>query len=188
MYQDGNIRLLPLPPPGLDWIPFGSSVLLGNSDPAQLRPAAPISTVIISPSSLVMRILFCDGGSVKLKLVARFQQTVATVYDIIKVSDPANNGLYPFATLRSMYIEDGNSDCDSVLVDGTTYHPILDDWASVDGTSFFFFRRCESKHLTLSPDIRIDVTKSSKSDNASIKAGEKRVSDWSSSKRLQCAS
>lgn len=160
MYQDGNVRLLPLPPPGMDWIPFGTSVLLGHNDPDHLRPVAPISEVIISPSSLVLHITYSDGGSAKLKLVTdSFEKIVAIVNDI-KFSGTSKPDGYPFATVRSMYIEEGNTDSDSILVDGKVSYPVLGDWATVEGTSFLFFRRCESKHLTLSPNIRIDVTKS----------------------------
>ncbi|XP_046542609.1 uncharacterized protein LOC124252645 [Haliotis rubra] len=44
IYQDGNVRLLPMTPRGASWIPFGSSVLIGQSDKS-MRPSAPISKV-----------------------------------------------------------------------------------------------------------------------------------------------
>ena len=163
MYQDGNVRLLPLPPPGVDWIPFGSSVIVGHSDPADLRPSAPITSVTFYPSTLRLHVRYHDGGSARLAL-----SSSQTVTELV-VSDIRNGGggrgdawrRLPFATLRSMYIEDGNSDCDSVLVDGKSYRPIMGQWGSLLGKSFFFFRRCESSHLTLSPDLRIDIRKTS---------------------------
>ncbi|PVD29134.1 hypothetical protein C0Q70_11731 [Pomacea canaliculata] len=158
MYQDGNARLLPLAPPGVDWIPFGSSVLIGQNDPTQLRPSAPISMVTFHPSSLRFNISYRDGGSAVVKLSVGMAHTEVTVYEI-KDARPDPSRPRPFATLRSMYLEDGNSDCDSVLVNGQKYFPILGSWEEVAGNSFVFFRRCESKHLTLSPDIKIDVKK-----------------------------
>ncbi|KAL8560157.1 hypothetical protein ACOMHN_021652 [Nucella lapillus] len=159
MYQDGNVRLAPLPPRGVDWIPFGSSVIVGHSDPADLRPSAPVTTVTFYPSTLAMHVQHLNGEAVKLKLSSTHKETQMVVKDIL-TSGRGDWGL-PFATLRSMYLEDGNSDCDSVLVDGKSYRSIMDPWGSLRGKSFFFFRRCESTHLTLSPDIRIDVTKTS---------------------------
>lgn len=160
MYQDGNVRLLPLPPPGMDWIPFGSSVIVGYSDPSDLRPSAPITSVTFFPSTLRLHVRYRDGGSAWLTLSSTQTVTELVVSDI---HSGVGRDIWrlPFATLRSMYVEDGNSDCDSVLVDGKNYRPILGQWGSMHGKSFFFFRRCESSHLTLSPDIRIDVKKTS---------------------------
>ncbi|XP_076445652.1 uncharacterized protein LOC143283334 isoform X2 [Babylonia areolata] len=159
MYQDGNVRLAPLPPPGMDWIPFGSSVIIGYSDPAHLRPSAPVTSVTFYPSTLSFHVRYQDGGSVKLKLSSTQTQTLLVVKDI--ESSGRNVWGKPFATFRSMHVEDGNSDCDSVLVDGKSYRSVMDNWGTLKGSSFFFFRRCESQHLTLSPDMRVDVKKTS---------------------------
>jgi hypothetical protein len=70
-----------------------------------------------------------------------------------------NTYLYPFVTVRSMYVEEGNTDVDSVKVDDVTTYNIMDNWGTVSGKSFAFHRRCMSKHLTLSPDIQIDILK-----------------------------
>ena len=101
-----------------------------------------------------------DGGSARLALSSSQTVTELIVSDIRSGRGDSWRRL-PFATLRSMYIEDGNSDCDSVLVDGKSYRPIMGEWGSLLGKSFFFFRRCESSHLTLSPDLRIDIRKTS---------------------------
>ena len=174
MYQDGNVRLAPLPPPGVDWIPFGSSLIVGHSDPADLRPAAPVTSVTFFPSTLRLHVRYRDGGSARLALSSSQTETELAVTDIRHGRGRAGEGegearrrLLPFATFRSMYIEDGNSDCDSVLVDGGEgwgkgggrHHPILSAWGTLHGRSFFFYRRCESSHLTLSPDLRVDVKK-----------------------------
>lgn len=159
MYQDGNVRLAPRPPPGVDWIPFGSSIIVGHSDPINdLRPSAPIAAVTFHPATLRLNVKYRNGGSAVLVLSTTQTLTQLKVSDIH--TGNVDSGL-PFATLRSMYITDSNSDCDSLLVDGKSYRPIMDRWRSVQGSSFFFFRRCESQHLTLSPDIRIDVIKTS---------------------------
>ncbi|XP_046547419.1 uncharacterized protein LOC124257416 [Haliotis rubra] len=157
LYQDGNARLLQLPPAGLDWIPFGSSMILGTTDPTSFRPASPIHRVDILRSltdDVSMDLHYYDGGYARLDLHVGMDETTLTVSNIRY----KNTAYYPFASFRSMYIEDGNSDCDRVMVDGGAIYNIMDKWRAVQGRSFTFFRQCESKHLTLSPDIRVDIT------------------------------
>ena len=57
------MRLLPVTPHGLNWIPFGSSVLLGQTDPHSSRPSAPIANVSINPTTLSMTLIYIDGGT-----------------------------------------------------------------------------------------------------------------------------
>ena len=175
MYQDGNVRLAPLPPPGVDWVPFGSSVIVGYSDPGDLRPSAPLTSVTFHPSTLELHLRYQDGGSAKLKLSVTPTFSQIKVHDI-RMGDSTRQQQQqlqqlqqqqqqqqelPFATLRSMFVESGNSDCDSLLVDGKTSYPIMGPWGTMRGKSFLFYRRCESQHLTMSPDVRIDVKKTS---------------------------
>ena len=65
---------------------------------------------------------------------------------------------FPFLTFMSMLVADGNSDVDHVSVNGKMAHRI-NDWQKLFGTSVVFFRKCLSKHNTLSPDIRVDLLK-----------------------------
>lgn len=157
LYQDGNARLLQLPPSGLDWIPFGSSVILGPTDPTSFRPASPISRVDFLSSvtdDVSLNLHYYDGGFARLDLHVDMDKTTLTVSNIRY----KNTAYYPFASFRSMYIEDGNSDCDRVMVDDAAVYNIIGQWRAAQGRSFTFFRQCESKHLTLSPDIRVDIT------------------------------
>ncbi|KAK6173017.1 hypothetical protein SNE40_016557 [Patella caerulea] len=157
LYQDGNARLLQLPPPGLDWIPFGSSVIIGSTDPKSHRPSAPISEVDIDPYSFKFNIRYVDGSSADFKLSSTIEETEIVVSNLKFAQDMS---IHPFATLRSMYVEEGNSDCDSLMIDGEKSYHIMDDWHPKNGRSFMFYRRCESKHLTLSPDILLTVRRS----------------------------
>ncbi|KAH3692213.1 hypothetical protein DPMN_191569 [Dreissena polymorpha] len=154
LYQDGNARLLPVPPQGLDWIPFGSSVIIGQTDPTVVRPYASITEAFIDETNLKIDLKYMDGGSCKLSIASSLSETRVTVSDIKLSRNPM---MYPFATFRSMYVEEGNSDVDSVMVNGVLPHHIMDDFPYLIGRSFVFHRKCMSRHLMLSPDIYIDI-------------------------------
>lgn len=155
MYQDGNIRLLPITPHGLDWIPFGSSVILGQTDPVDVRPSASISHINIVPEGLTLTIFYTDGGVVTLNIEPSFEETKLIVHDCTYARDLS---LFPFFTFRSMYVGDGNSDVDHIS-SGDASVRILDKWDNLYGHFFSFYRKCISKHNTLSPDITLDITK-----------------------------
>ncbi|KAJ8297464.1 hypothetical protein KUTeg_023995 [Tegillarca granosa] len=77
LYQDGNCRLLPLAPEGLDWIPFGTSVILGQTYSDSIRPYVSITEVHITPELWEMNVFYKDGGSLKLKLFTTYSDTTA---------------------------------------------------------------------------------------------------------------
>ncbi|KAK3579227.1 hypothetical protein CHS0354_033296 [Potamilus streckersoni] len=154
MYQDGNVRLLPITPHGLDWIPFGSSILIGQSDHMAFRPAAPLRHADIDPKELTIQLTYWDGSFLSLKLDITMKETMVIVSDAVYARPLAS---YPFLTFRSMWVADGNADVDHVGVDGNEPHHILSGWETLRGTSYAFFRKCISKHNTLSPDLRVKI-------------------------------
>ncbi|KAL3877040.1 hypothetical protein ACJMK2_034796 [Sinanodonta woodiana] len=154
MYQDGNVRLLPITPHGLDWIPFGSSILIGQSDPMAVRPAAPLRNADIDPKELTIQLAYLDGSFLSLKLDVTMKETMIIVSNPFYARSLTS---HPFLTFRSMWVSNGNADVDNVSVDGNEPHHILSGWSTLRGTSFAFFRKCISKHNTLSPDIRVKI-------------------------------
>ena len=154
IYQDGNVRLLPMTPHGLDWVPFGSSVLLGQSDPHSNRPSAPISHINIDPMKLNLKIFFKDGGVMNVVIKPKITETMLMITDAEYKKDLK---LYPFFTFRSMWVADGNADVDHVTVDGAVTERIMSDWKEIFGTFVGFYRKCISKHNTLSPDISLKI-------------------------------
>ena len=154
IYQDGNVRLLPMTPHGLDWVPFGSSVLLGQSDPHLNRPSAPISHINVDPAKLSLKIFYKDGGVMSVEIKPKITQTVLMITD---AEYKKNLKLYPFFTFRSMWVADGNADVDHVTVDGAVTKRILSGWEELFGTFVGFYRKCISKHNTLSPDISLKI-------------------------------
>lgn len=154
IYQDGMVRLLPLTPPGVDWIPFGSSVLIGESNPRQPRPSASIKSIDIDVKKMSMKIVYENGNTATLHIRSSFSETILTVSDVTY----KNRQKYPFLTFMSMWVTDGNADVDHVSVNGNIAHRVT-DWRKLFGTSFVFYRKCLSKHNTLSPDIRVELLK-----------------------------
>lgn len=154
LYQDGNARLLPVPPEGLDWIPFGSSVIVGQTDPTVVRPYASITDAYIDVNTLGMNLRYKDGGSCRLTLLSSLAETRVIVSDIVLARNPI---LFPFTTFRSMYVTEGNSDVDHIKINGMYTRHIMDDFSAMMGRSFVFHRKCMSRHLNLSPDIYIDI-------------------------------
>lgn len=154
LYQDGNARLLPVPPEGVDWIPFGSSVIVGQTDPTVVRPYASITDAYIDVNKLGIRLHYKDGGSCRLTLLSSLTETRVVVSDLFLARNPI---LFPFTTFRSMYVAEGNSDVDSIKINGIYSRHIMDDFNAMMGRSFVFHRKCMSRHLNLSPDIYIDI-------------------------------
>ncbi|XP_046329123.2 uncharacterized protein LOC124112954 [Haliotis rufescens] len=155
LYQDGNVRLLPMTPPGASWIPFGSSVLIGQTDKT-MRPSAPISKVTIDPRYLTLDVVYADGGTASMTLLPLVERTELRVTNINMARDTTTN---PFATFRSMYVEGGNADSDSVASDTQSAVHVMENWGNITGTVFGIFRRCQSTHLTQSPDLNLRIVK-----------------------------
>ena len=155
LYQDGNSRILTFPPSGIDWIPFGSSVIIGSSDPDSYRPYAAISRIDFDPRTLKFTLYFSAGGQAVVSIATNISTTTVTVSNITY----AINTSRPFATFRSMWVSDGNSDVDHVRSEASArvWHVMQDGWTSLTGRNFLFFRTCVSQHNTLSPDIRVEV-------------------------------
>ena len=153
LYQDGNSRILTFPPTGYDWIPFGSSVIIGPTDPDAHRPYAAISRVDINPDTLSLTVHYVQGDKADLILKAQTGRTEVKVTSITYVT----NSAVPFATFRSMWVRDGNADVDHVATSIHEVNPIMSGWKGITGTDVFFFRSCISQHNTLSPDIRVQI-------------------------------
>ena len=153
LYQDGMVRILPITPPGIDQIPFGSSVVIGQSIPFLPRPSASIRHIDVNLKKMEIDVFYENDNTAKLELKSSFDETS------LLVSDMKFKGIdrWPFLVLTSMWIADGNSDVDHVSVNSNAPRKVFGNWKNLYGTSFAFFRKCLSKHNTLSPDIRIEI-------------------------------
>jgi hypothetical protein len=150
VYADGYIRLIPFPPAGQSSVCMGSSVLVGPADPAE-RPYSDIASLDLRLTSETLFITYRSGGSATIDF-----STVSRTSAVLKVSgNYATN--QPFCTLRSMFVTNGNSDCDTVTwTDNsiTTTNRIM-DFVGGSGTNWLFSRRTHSIQRDSAPDIRI---------------------------------
>lgn len=147
LYEDGYMRLTPYPPVGRPYW-FGSSVIIGPAAPAK-RPYVDIQGVRINLATRCVDISYREGGTAHLCLSVNRTQAVADVQIAYDTS-------HPFATLRSMWVEDGNSDVAHIQTQDGDF-PILSGWTTLKGPRWFFHRKIRSRHNTLAPDIRIEV-------------------------------
>jgi hypothetical protein len=152
LYSDGNLRLKPQASPGGVDPVFGSSVIIGPAPRAQ-RPVAMIKSVGWVPSKQSLRILYQGGGAALVKIVeANRRVTRLSVQARYFTSREV-----PFATVRSMFVGDGNADMDSVRWAGPAGPgaQAVTTFATAGGTEFLFGRARWSRHNTRAPDIWI---------------------------------
>ena len=130
-------------------------MIIGSSDPDSFRLYAAISRVDFDPRTLKFTLYYSSGGQAVLSIATNINTTLVTVSNITY----ATNTLRPFATFRSMWVSDGNSDVDHIRSDTNTrvWHIMQDGWTRLAGKNILFFRRCVSRHNTLSPDIRVEI-------------------------------
>jgi hypothetical protein len=152
IYMDGNVRLKPQAPIGTLDTCFGSSVLIGPSDPNVTRPVAEIASLSYKSTAERFDVKYRDGSTAMLTIRMVDRAQTAIHVDIgYPVSDKA-----PAVIFRSMYVADGNADIDHIQsAAGTT--SIL-NFSEDTGQSFNFIRAVRSAHNTSAPDIKISVT------------------------------
>ncbi|CAI9735472.1 Hypothetical predicted protein [Octopus vulgaris] len=157
LYQDGNSRTLPLPPEEVDWIPFGSSVIIGQSNLSDYRPVSEITRIQIMEvikDRVRLKVNYYDGGAAIINILSKRSVTEILVTPLIYKRSLST---FPFARFRSMWIIDGQCDVDHLQTDNNRPRGILDGWRNMKGCKVNFFRMCQSSHLTLSPDIMIEI-------------------------------
>lgn len=171
LYMDGNLRLIPHPPAGASSVCFGSSVIVGPAAAAE-RPFAEISSLRYNSSLQTLDVYYKSGGSAVIS-IAKINRTIARIRVTVNYS---TNGI-PFATFRSMFVENGNSDADSVRWTDTQEivhdEPIL-TFPGGESTGWFFYRSHRSQHNTSAPDTWIG-TESQTGDPPRIELNRSRL-------------
>jgi len=153
MYEDGNARIIPFPKTTQTSVPYGSSVILGAAAKSS-RPYVDINAININPTAMTADVTYADGKKATLSIspAPDRSQTVVNVSNI--TYDTIN---MPFATLRSMWVQDGYSDVDTIQTSAGD-NPILGTWSVLNDTFWSFKRKTPSIHNTWAPDIRIEQT------------------------------
>ncbi|MFH0908100.1 MAG: hypothetical protein V1929_05000 [bacterium] len=154
LYEDGNARILPLPPNGMYLGHFGASVILGPSADS-VRPFCGIDSLTVDPHDLSVDIVYENGGTSHVELWSDRNQTVVDVTGITY-----NTATQSFARLRSMWVHDGKSDIDRIENEDGVF-PILDPWTALGGAWWRFLHKVPSYHNTYAPEYEIDVTEPS---------------------------
>lgn len=153
MFQDGRTRLQAITPHGLDYIPFGASVNIGQpTSTSSERPYSPVEKIDIDPKGLRMAIRFVDGNTALFILQTTFTETKLIVKDAFFRRSRRS---FPIMTFQSMWIHDGNADTDHVTINGDISRHITSNWKELYGISAVFFKKCITQHNTQGPDIRI---------------------------------
>ncbi|XP_052817204.1 uncharacterized protein LOC128243453 [Mya arenaria] len=153
LFQDGRTRIQTVTPHGLDNIPFGASVNIGQpQNTSEHRPYSPISHVSIDPKSNRLVLRYYNGNQATLEFETSFIGTRLKVRDI---NFKSSRVTHPIMTFRSMWVSDGHSDTDHVTFNGDISRHISSNWTELYGISAVFFRKCISMHNTQGPDITI---------------------------------
>jgi len=152
LYMDGNLRLIPQPPVGRPFVCYGSSVLVGPAAEGP-RPVAEIISARYLSATRTLELSYAEGGSATLEL-SEVNRTRALV--TARVAYPVEE--HPFATLRSMYVADGNADVDHIrFVDESgseQTQPIL-GFTEATGRDWLLRRLTRSAHNTSAPDLAL---------------------------------
>jgi hypothetical protein len=153
IYCDSNVRTIPFPPLNHLSIKFGTSVIVGPA-PEAFRPFADIATVNYVTSTRTLYLTYRTGGTATIKI-----DSVTRDSTVLKVSVnyPTEN---PFCTIRSMWVVDGNSDCDHIWwkdINGATNSCSIMNLPDAVGKEWFFYRQTKSIHNQSAPDVRIKL-------------------------------
>lgn len=154
LYHDGLVSLLPVTPHGLDWIPFGTSIVIGPNNASDARPTSPIKSIEMDTINMKFDVEFIHGDHASLYIDAMHPETILTVKYNSVMHD---RKMYPLMTLSSMWISDGNSLVDRISVNNDADRNIIGDWTTLYGLSAVLYRKCISSYNTLSPDLKLET-------------------------------
>ena len=149
---DGYWRARPLPYEDMRWTAYGSSFLIGPVE-IQDRPVVDIKDIAFDPEAKTFTLTFRRGGTATIRLEKIDQEHIS-----LDVSyDGAMPGGLPFASMRSMFATELNSDVaraawrvkggESWREDGIMNFP------TTAVTEFWAGRRSPSRHNMSAPDM-----------------------------------
>lgn len=153
-HHTGKLELLPLAPPGLDQVPFGSAFIVGQHNSTDRNPEAPIRDLDIWPEKLAFNVTYFDGGVSTLTFKPSLQKSQVIVNGIEFRNSPEEMA---FVSLTSMWLNDGNSEVDHVSTNGNQVRHVVNGWQNLYGTSFSFMKKCISKFNTQGPDMTLKL-------------------------------
>ena len=149
---DGYWRARPLPFEDMSWTAYGSSFIVGPVE-VQQRPLVRLKEIAFDPKTRTFTLQFMRGGraSITLKTIDQkhISLNVALSPDVPKDR--------PFASLRSMYVTETNSDVARLAwrsMNGTRLHeaPVM-DLKQATLNHLWAGRRTPSQHNLSAPDV-----------------------------------
>lgn len=160
LYANGYARIIPQPPVGREQrVCFGASMIIGPATEDPLYPVIPIERLDIDPKQMTIKVRYKNGSSAVLHLEAEPGKTTVRVTDV--TYDTLTE---PFVTMRSMWVADDNCDVARVRTDsssGVTHTYAIDpkheEWTTLPGDSWLFYRPTYSRHNTSCPDFKVEV-------------------------------
>lgn len=156
LHQDGKASSVPPLIHGLNSVPFGSSFIIGPSNLTCAKPAADIRALHIYQvvPTLRFRVTYYDNSTASVEVSTKGLETEVLVSDIKMTTNRTET---PFVLFRSMWVTNGNSNVDHFKTNRENGRPILAPWNNLTSTWAKFYRSCESKHLSKSPDMSIEL-------------------------------
>ena len=153
---DGYWRIRPLPFADMRWTAYGSSFLVGPVE-VQERPIVDLAAIGFDPATKTFTLDFRRGGSARMKIEALDQDHISL--DVAFDGAMPNN--LPFATLRSMFATETNSDVARAAwllkgADAWSEGSIM-DFRKGEVTEFWAGRRLPSRHNTSAPDMSFNL-------------------------------
>ena len=149
---DGYWRARPLPFADMRWTAYGSSFLVG---PVEIkdRPIVDLKSIALDPATMTFTLEFARGGSAKLK-IDTIDQERFVIETSLSADVPRN---YPFASMRSMYATEFNSDVARVAwrskgVEAWGEAPVM-SFKGADVTEIWAGRTVPSQHNKSAPDM-----------------------------------
>ena len=154
LYQDGNLRLIPHPTTNSNAVCFGSSIIIGPAEKAK-RPIAAITAIQFISANDTLKLTYDDGSTINIVVEAVNREKSVLAVNLIEIQTPS----HPLLTFRSMYVEPGNTDADTIKWYNATSSKTEDILSFTEGVGsrWRFYRRVVSKHNQSAPDIEIQV-------------------------------
>jgi hypothetical protein len=151
---DGYWRARPLPPRHLPWSAYGSSFLVGPVE-VQGRPIVDLREVRYDPANLTFSFDFVRGGTGTLRLSYLDRDVISL--DV--TFDRAVPQPYAFATVRSMFVTEVNSD----VAWAGWREPGSQSWQEegimrfrrAEAAELWLGRKVPSRHNTSAPDMML---------------------------------
>ncbi|MCB1541056.1 MAG: hypothetical protein KDJ25_09495 [Rhodoblastus sp.] len=153
---DGYWRIRPLPFGDMRWTAYGSSFLIGPVEIKE-RPIVDLKAIAFDPATKTFTLDFRRGGSARMKLEAIDQDHISLD---VSFDGPMPDNL-PFATLRSMFATETNSDVARAAwlpkgAEAWSEGSIM-DFRKGAVTEFWAGRRLPSRHNTSAPDMNFSL-------------------------------